>query len=80
MKTYLATVVANKMPKTVVVERVIKKTHPIYKKVLLREHRLKVHTEEPLNIGDVVEIAQTRPLSKDKHFRVVSKVSLEKKV
>jgi len=71
-KTFTGKVVSNKMAKTVVVEieRLIK--HPVYKKIVRRSTRLKADTnnmEIPMNV--FVKIEQTRPLSKDKFFKVV---------
>ena len=66
------TVVSNKMDKTIVVavERTVK--HPLYKKVVKQTKKFKAHDENnECGIGDKVEIAETRPLSKDKYFRLV---------
>jgi len=71
-KTRSGVVISNKMDKTVVVEikRVFR--HPMYQKVVSVFKRLKAHDEEnKCAIGDEVEIMETRPLSRDKHFRVV---------
>jgi small subunit ribosomal protein S17 len=68
----LGEVVSDKMEKTVVV--VVKRhtRHPKYGKVLRRITRLKAHDEKnECQIGDFVRLVETRPLSKDKHFRVV---------
>ena len=65
-------VVSNKMEKTVVVE--IERTfrHPLYGKVIRRVKRIKAHDEEKAcTVGDRVQIMETRPISKDKHFRVL---------
>ena len=65
-------VVSNKMDKTVVVsvERFVR--HPLYQKVLRRVTKLKAHDENnSCNIGDRVRMIETRPISKDKHWRVV---------
>ena len=65
-------VVSNKMDKTVVVlvERVLR--HPLYKKTVIRSKKYKAHDENnECRVGDIVEIMETRPLSKDKYFRVV---------
>jgi small subunit ribosomal protein S17 len=65
-------VVSDKMTKTVVVaiERRVK--HPVYGKMMTRTKKLKAHDEEnSAKTGDVVRIMETRPLSKDKRFRVV---------
>lgn len=70
------TVVGDKMDKTVVVE--VKRTvlDPVYKKIVRRRKRYKVHDEEnKYKVGDQVIIMETRPLSKDKRWRVVSELS-----
>lgn len=70
-----ATVVSNKMNKTVVVEveRLIK--HPMYKKIMRRTKRIKAHNENlTLQVGDRVKIESTRPISKEKHYKVVKKI------
>lgn len=65
-------VVSNKMQKTVVVIVSRSVVHPIYKKVLRRVTRLKAHDEGGVcKVGDRVRLTQTRPLSKDKSWRVV---------
>lgn len=65
-------VVSNKMQKTVVVAVSRSVVHPVYRKVLKRVTRLKAHDESGLcKVGDRVKIIQTRPLSKDKNWRVV---------
>lgn len=69
-------VVSDKMSKTVVVSvsRFIK--HPKYGKYYKVNKKYKAHTEDGLyKIGDTVEITETKPISKDKHFRVIGKVS-----
>ena len=64
-------VVSNKMDKTVVVAMEENKRHPLYGKVYKSTKKDKAHDENnQCNIGDTVEITETRPLSKDKHFRV----------
>lgn len=65
-------VVSNKMQKTVVVkvERTIR--HPRYQKVVTRAKKYYAHHETPLNIGDEVNIVETRPMSKLKRWRVVA--------
>lgn len=63
---------AGKMNKTIVVAIVSNSKHPIYKKVVKKTARFKVHDENcEAGIGDIVEIAETRPISKDKYFRLV---------
>jgi len=64
-------VVSDKMTKTVVVVVQELKPHPLYKKVVRRSRRFKVHDEEEAcRVGDRVRITETRPLSKDKRWRV----------
>lgn len=63
---------AGKMDKTVVVKVVSRVKSPIYKKVVKRTKKFKAHDEQNIcGIGDTVRIMETRPLSKDKYFRVV---------
>ena len=65
-------VVSDKMDKTIVVEIVSKTIHPLYKKTVKTSKRFKAHDENnEARIGDTVEIMETRPLSKDKYFRLV---------
>lgn len=71
-KTKLGTVVSNKMDKTVVVSVERKVRHSIYGKIVKRTYKLKAHDENnSCNIGDKVKVMETRPLSKDKRWRVV---------
>lgn len=71
-KVEIGMVVSNKMDKTAVVAIQDRVTHPIYKKVMKRTVRLKVHdAENACNVGDRVRIMETRPLSKDKRWRLV---------
>lgn len=68
-------VVSTKMQKTVTVVVERKFRHPFYKKVISRQKKYKVHNENlDLKVGDWVEIKETRPISRDKHFIVVNKV------
>lgn len=70
-KTRTGTVVSNKMDKTVVVAIEDNVRHPLYKKIVKHTVRLKAHDENnECRVGDVVEIMETRPLSKDKHWRM----------
>ncbi len=65
-------VVSDKMDKTVVVAVHDKIKHPIYKKTMNKTKKYKVHDENnEAGVGDRVEIEETRPLSKDKYFRLV---------
>ncbi|MDD2447288.1 MAG: 30S ribosomal protein S17 [Tissierellia bacterium] len=71
-KTQIGTVLSDKMEKTVVVATETFVTHPLYKKQLKKTTRFKAHDEEnACGIGDKVEIMETRPLSKDKCWRVI---------
>ena len=71
-KTDVGKVVSNKMEKTIVVAIENSVKHPLYKKIIKRTIRLKAHDEEnACNIGDKVRIMETRPLSKDKRWRLV---------
>jgi len=64
-----------KMPKTVIVIVERKYRHPLYKKVILRSKKYKVHNEKiDLDNGDIVDIKETKPISKEKHFIVVKKL------
>ncbi len=70
---------AGKMDKTVVVKIVSRVKDPIYKKVVQRSKKFKAHDENNIcGIGDTVRIMETRPLSKDKYFRVVEIVEKAK--
>ena len=69
MKTLTGKVVSTKMNKTVIVEVDRERFHPLYKKIMHRSKRFKVHTENnDLKIGDQVMIKECRPISKEKHF------------
>lgn len=71
-KTRVGRVVSNKMQKTIVVAIEDNVKHPLYKKVIKRTVKFKAHDEENVcGIGDKVEIMETRPLSKDKNWRLV---------
>lgn len=71
-KTRVGTVVSNKMDKTIVVAIKDNVKDPLYKKIVKRTIRLKAHDEQNVcSIGDRVEIMETRPLSKDKRWRLV---------
>ena len=78
-KTRVGTVVSDKMDKTVVVSIVDSVRHPLYKKIIKRTIKFKAHDENnECGIGDKVEIMETRPLSKDKHFRVAKIIAKAK--
>ena len=75
-KTRTGLVVSDKMDKTVVVAIERRVPHPIYGKMITRTKRLKAHDEEnSAKVGDTVRIVETRPLSKDKRWRVVEIVN-----
>ena len=71
-KTRVGMVVSDKMDKTVVVAIIDNVNHPLYKKIVKRTVRLKAHDEKnECRVGDRVEVMETRPLSKDKRWRVI---------
>ncbi len=71
-KTVSGIVVSDKMDKTIVVEISNMVKHPVYKKMLKRSTRVKAHDEENQSkVGDRVLLMETRPLSKEKRFRLV---------
>lgn len=70
-KVRVGKVVSNKMDKTIVVAVQEQLRHPAYGKIIKRTEKFKAHDEEnQCNIGDVVEIMETRPLSRDKRWRL----------
>ena len=78
-KTRVGKVVSDKMDKTVVVTVADRVAHPIYKKIIKRTYRLKAHDEmNECGVGDTVRVMETRPLSKDKRWRVVEIVEKAK--
>ena len=78
-KTRVGLVVSDKMQKTVVVAIERRVPHPVYGKMMTRTTRLKAHDEEnQAKAGDTVRIMETRPLSKDKRWRLVEIVSRAK--
>ena len=71
-KTRTGKVVSNKMQKTIVVAVEDHVKHPLYNKIVKRTYKLKAHDENnECNIGDIVIVMETRPLSKDKRWRLV---------
>ena len=71
-KVMIGTVVSDKMDKTVVVAVETSVRHKVYKKTVKRTNKLKAHDEEnACKVGDKVKVMETRPLSKDKRWRVV---------
>ena len=72
-KTRTGKVVSNKMDKTIVVAVENHVRHPLYNKIVKRTYKLKAHDENnECNIGDTVKVMETRPLSKDKRWRLVN--------
>lgn len=71
-KVLTGKVVSDKMNKTIVVEIETKKSHPLYGRQVKYTKRFKAHDENnEAKVGDIVEVMETRPLSADKHFRLV---------
>ncbi|MDX2253409.1 MAG: 30S ribosomal protein S17 [Nitrospira sp.] len=71
-REWVGRVLSNKMNKTVVVAVERSVIHPVYRKVLRRVTKMKAHDEQNVcRIGDRVRLVETRPISKDKHWRVV---------
>jgi len=71
-REWVGRVISNKMNKTVVVVVERSVIHPLYRKILRRVTKLKAHDEQnTCHIGDRVRMIETRPISKDKHWRVV---------
>ena len=71
-KTRVGEVVSDKMDKTIVVSIVDNVKHPLYGKIVKRTYKLKAHDENnECKIGDRVKVMETRPLSKDKRWRLV---------
>lgn len=71
-KTRIGRVVSDKMDKTIVVAVEDHVKHPLYKKIVKRTYKLKAHDENnECKIGDTVKVMETRPLSKDKRWRLV---------
>lgn len=78
-KTRTGVVVSDKMDKTIVVAVKDNVKHPLYNKIIKRTYKLKAHDENnDCNIGDTVKVMETRPLSKDKRWRLVEIVNRAK--
>ena len=72
-------VVSNKMDKTIVVKVTSNVKHPLYGKVVKKTNKFKAHDEAQIaGIGDTVEIMETRPMSKQKYFRLINIVAKAK--
>ena len=78
-KTRVGKVVSDKMDKPVVIAIEARVAHPLYKKIVGRTYKLKAHDEQnACGVGDIVKVMETRPLSKDKRWRVVEIVEKAK--
>lgn len=79
-KEFIGTVISDKMQKTVIVRVMRLSKHPKYGKILKKYNKFKAHDEEnAAKIGDKVRIVETRPMSKDKRFRVAAVLEKAKK-
>ncbi|BBF44438.1 SSU ribosomal protein S17p [Lachnospiraceae bacterium KM106-2] len=78
-KTRIGKVVSDKMDKTITVAVVDNVKHPLYNKIVKRTYKLKAHDENnDCHIGDRVKVMETRPLSKDKRWRLVEVIERAK--
>ncbi|MBR2901683.1 MAG: 30S ribosomal protein S17 [Clostridia bacterium] len=78
-KTRVGKVVSDKMDKTIVVAVVDHVKHPLYGKIVRKTYKLKAHDEQNVcGIGDTVKVMETRPISKDKRWRLVEIVEKAK--
>ena len=78
-KTRTGVVVSDKMDKTIVVEIRTRVRHPLYGKIMNRTNKIKAHDENnECGIGDTVRVMETRPLSKDKRWRLVETIEKAK--
>ena len=78
-KVYRGVVVSDKMDKTIVVAIADRVAHPLYKKIVKRTYKLKAHDElNNAHVGDKVRVMETRPLSKEKHWRLVEVIERAK--
>ena len=78
-KTRVGKVVSDKMDKTIVVAIGDSVQHPLYKKIIKRTYKIKAHDENnECRVGDTVRVMETRPLSKDKRWRLVEVIEKAK--
>ena len=78
-KTRTGKVTSDKMDKTIVVAIEDRVRHPLYKKIMKKTYKLKAHDEKnECKIGDTVKVMETRPLSKDKRWRLVEVIERAK--
>lgn len=79
IKSIMGIVTSNKMDKTVVVKVEYKKLHKLYKKYVKKSNKFKAHDENnECNAGDIVKIIESRPISKQKYWKVVEIISRAK--
>ena len=72
MKILTGKVVSSASPKTLVVEVAKSRLHPLYKKIIRKTKRYKVHHEgASVSVGDIVKIVPTKPISKEKHYKTL---------
>jgi len=77
MKAIIGTIVSTKMKNTVIVDVPRQRFHPLYKKIMRRSSRYKAHNQNiELKVGDKVKIGSCKPISKEKHFRVLEKIDI----
>ncbi len=80
-KTIIGVVKSDKMDKSVTVEWETRKRHPIYKKFVRRSNKIKAHDEKnEAKTGDLVKIIETKPISKDKKWKVVQIIERNKQL
>ena len=78
-KTRVGKVVSDKMDKTIVIAVETRVPHPLYKKIIKRTYKLKAHDENnECGSGDTVRVMETRPLSKDKRWRLIEVIEKAK--
>ena len=78
-KTLTGSVVSDKMQKTIVIKITRRKLHPLYKKYITKSKKIKAHDERnDCSIGDIVRVIESRPLSKDKSWRLLEIVEKAK--
>ena len=78
-KTRTGKVISDKMDKTVVVAVESRVAHPLYKKIIKRTYKLKAHDENnDCGTGDIIRVMETRPISKDKRWRLVEVIEKAK--
>lgn len=78
-KTYIGEVVSDKMDKTIVVSVTQRQLHKLYKKYVVRSKKIKAHDEKnEANVGDIVQVIETRPVSKEKCWRLIEIVERAK--